>query len=1103
MAIYHLTAKTVSRSKGQCVVASSAYRHGQAMRAERYGLTFDYRSKHEVVASDVALPGDAPAWAVALVEGRPPARAAEALWNAVEAFEKRADALLAREIEVALPVEFSRAQNVALIEAFVAQAFTSRGLVADWSYHALEHNPHAHILITTRPLTSDGFGARFSPVIDPATGALMRTEASKGRPNGKLVTQDFVTGRWGDTGVLEQWRADWAAVQNLALHQAGIAQQVDHRSFADRGVGLQPTEHQGVAARGIERDGRVPERLPMMPDREAENVKRLLARPEAIFEVITDKQSLFDRQEMARTLHRYVSAPDAFMAILAKLETSPELVAIGAEVRDPDSGAVLRPTLWSTVGMVAAERAMADRAVAMAGERSGGVKGPVVDAAIRQMAAGGIVLSREQDQAVRHVTGRGRAAAVVGFAGAGKSTMLKAARLAWEASGYWVRGAALAGKAVVGLQEAAEIQGRTLASWEARWQQGKDVLTKRDVLVIDEAGMVGSKQLGRVMAAAQRAGAKVVLVGDAEQLQPIEAGAPFRAIVERIGYAAIEDVRRQRQNWMREASVAFATSNTARAIQAYGAHGGLRPAKRKVDAMERMVADWAADQLAGRHSAMLGHLREDVAVLNSLARERLRAAGQIVGEVAFKAAGATKRFAPGERVVFLQNDAALGVKNGQFGVVETARPGQLQVRLSDGPTVSVDERRYQAIDHGYATTIHKAQGMTVDHVHVLATRSMDRHLAYVAGTRHREALTIHYGLASFRELGGIAQALSRPGVKGSTLDHEGSQAYAEALDYGSRRSLHAPWAWAQQLVTGVAAEVRLWRARGERLAGLARRLAGLAPVQARTGDLWLAPVSQHDQPVGEIAAGQAAGDPAYAKALARFERLAGQVWADPKPIVDAIDAISRAGGESLEQAQAMMTGQPQRFGRARLLKGGLLGTSAFKQAGLLRQMADGAHDLVTEYRAVHARHARAEQERRAAMAVAVPALSAAGVALAQALGAHEARGDERGFVERYVAALSRPAERDALAELTATGAALRQRFSDRAAFDSRGELVYKDRMSGTDAELLTGMRAIVVTVMRVTATIADARLDRLHQAQARGEDVDMVLERERSRGLRL
>ena len=167
---------------------------------------------------------------------------------------------------------------------------------------------------------------------------------------------------------------------------------------------------------------------------------------------------------------------------------------------------------------------------------------------------------------------------VVGYAGTGKSAMLGVAREAWEAAGYEVRGAALSGIAAENLESGSGIASRTIASLEHAWGQGRDMLGARDILVIDEAGMVGTRQLERVLSHAADAGAKVVLVGDPQQLQSIEAGAAFRSIFERHGGAEIGEVRRQREDWQRDATRDLATGRTGEAIHAYDAHGMLHEA---------------------------------------------------------------------------------------------------------------------------------------------------------------------------------------------------------------------------------------------------------------------------------------------------------------------------------------------------------------------------------------------------------------------------------------------------------------------------------------------------------------------------------------------
>lgn len=200
------------------ILATSAYRSGERLRDQQLGLTFDYRRKEQIAHTEIAAPDGAPTWATER----------EALWNAVEASEKRKDAQLARDLIAALPRELTTAQNVALVRAFVAEHFVSRGMVADFAIHESdasdgERNPHAHIMLTLRDIGPDGFGKK---------------------------QRD-----WNDPGLVAAWRDAWAETTNRHLDAAGSAARVDLRSLAARGIEREPAIHLGYGANGLERKG--------------------------------------------------------------------------------------------------------------------------------------------------------------------------------------------------------------------------------------------------------------------------------------------------------------------------------------------------------------------------------------------------------------------------------------------------------------------------------------------------------------------------------------------------------------------------------------------------------------------------------------------------------------------------------------------------------------------------------------------------------------------------------------------------------------------------------------------------------------------------------
>ncbi len=693
VAIYHFTAKVIRRSHGRSAVAAAAYRSASAFTDQRQGQSFDYSDKSGVIHSEILLPEGAPEWM----------RDRERLWNAAEAAEKRRDAQVAREVEFALPEELKDFEVIGLAREFVEREFVGRGMVADLNVH----------------WTPEGFGRKVR--------------------------------EWNQVGLLREWREHWADLANQHLMRAGYDVHVDHRSFKDQGIELEPTSHLGKAVDEMRGRGEYAERARRLEEVRERNAQRIEQKPEIVFDNLTRRQSTFTRRDIAREVFRYIDEGDRFRNLMARLEGSPELVRLAAAVKD-EHGNVVQPERYTTREMLAVESRMAERAQEMADTSMHGVGEGTREAVLARHN----YLSAEQQETVRFITSERSIEALTGFAGTGKSAAIAAARDTWQAEGYRVLGGALSGIAAENLQRESGVESRTLASWEKAWREGRERLGRRDVLVIDEAGMVGSRQLERFVSEAAEHCAKVVLVGDAEQLQPIEAGAAFRAIAERVGYQELSGIRRQREAWQRDASGDFARGEPGRAFDRYHQHGAIHFGESRSKAKEDLIREWSdyrAAQGAEKTSLILAHTRADVRELNLSARAILRERGELGREVKVEVARellapdgsisierGERHFAPGERVMFLKNDREMGVKNGSLGTVAEVGRDSVRVVL-DGPerrTAALMFKDYAALDYGYAATVHKVQGATVDRAFVLATPGMDRHLAYVGMTRHRE-----------------------------------------------------------------------------------------------------------------------------------------------------------------------------------------------------------------------------------------------------------------------------------------------------------------------------------------------------------------------------
>lgn len=617
MAVPHFSVSIVARGSGRSAVLSAAYRHCAKMDYEREARTIDYTRKQGLLHEEFVIPADAAEWLQSLIADRSVAGASEAFWNKVEEFEKRSDAQLAKDITIALPIELSSAQNIELVRDFVARHITAQGMVADWVFHDAPGNPHIHLMTTLRPLTEDGFGSKKIAVAG-SDGQPLRNDA------GKIVYELWA----GGLADFNAFRDGWFSIQNCHLALAGLDIRIDGRSFEKQGIALTPTIHLGVGTKAIERkasngdgssDERVAlERLALQEERRGENARRIQRNPEIVLDLITREKSVFDERDVAKILHRYINDAGQFHCLMARIMQSPETLRLDRERLDFVTG-IRAPAKYTTRELMRLEAGMANRAIWLSQRSSHGVRRPVFQATFARHDR----LSDEQRSAIEQVAVSERIAAVIGRAGAGKTTMMKAAREAWEAAGYRVVGAALAGKAAEGLEKEAGISSRTLSSWELRWNQGRGQLDDKTIFVLDEAGMVSSRQMALFVETVTKAGAKLVLVGDPEQLQPIEAGAAFRAIADRIGYAELETIYRQREQWMRDASLDLARGNVGKAVEAYEANGKMMGAELKADAVTNLIADWNRDYDPAKSTLILAHLRRDVRMLNELARAKL------------------------------------------------------------------------------------------------------------------------------------------------------------------------------------------------------------------------------------------------------------------------------------------------------------------------------------------------------------------------------------------------------------------------------------------------------------------------------------------------
>ena len=483
---------------------------------------------------------------------------------------------------------------------------------------------------------------------------------------------------------------------------------------------------------------------------------------------IRERERYKERQRNSQNNEQYEQ-------VMTAIKSSNQIIAIAAT----DAGR----TVYTTKEMIEVEANLVQSALALNNKSIHPVDDKYKTQAIAQALRNNpkLTLNAGQHKCLNHVLSHKDLSVIIGFAGTGKSTMMSIAKDAWEAQGYRVMGTAFSGIAAQNLQDSG-IQSRTIDSLMMSLDKSI-MLNSKDIIVLDEAGMVDSIRLNKLLLKAETANAKVVLIGDPEQLQPIQAGAPFRIIAEHAGYVELDEIVRQKDplneeltKEMRRASKEFATQKTADALERYAQMGKIYSHTTREDAINAAIAAWDKGRKPGVTQMILAYTRKDVAAINDKIRTLLQGQGVLKDEQKLTVKNRDneefqKSFAIRERVYFIKNDKDLGVKNGSLGRITSICGETLSVLLDNGSSITFSLRDYNYIDYGHASTIHKAQGVTVDNAYFLADKYLDRNSTYVAATRHRKSLAIHYDHETFPNQKDLSRILSQENRKDMISDY--------------------------------------------------------------------------------------------------------------------------------------------------------------------------------------------------------------------------------------------------------------------------------------------------------------------------------------------
>ena len=748
MAIAFARARYISRSTGGSAARSAAYNARAEIGDQRTGEVFYFKHRdapehHEVLLPDGADEkfGDA-----------------ATLWNAAEAAERRKDSQVAREIVMALPAnaEVSNEDRIELARSFAQEHFVAKGLAVQLDIHAphggdLESeraNWHAHLLITTRRIEGD------------------RLSATKARDLAPDIRQ---AGTRSFVAEGEEWGKLWREHQDRYFLAHGINVRVD-------ATATHAQEHIGPLRMRVA-ESEANERAKEIARANAEAARD----PSKVLEALTRKNATFSERDLDRYLAKHIFDETERRSVHGRVLGHDETLPLHERETGEASGR------FTTRTVRAEEREALQEARALADARH---HMPAPELA-KARALAGKSLRDDQRTAFDHATGEGGIKIIEGRAGTGKSFTLAAIRDAHQEQGRSVIGLAPTNSVAEDLKADGFARASTVHAELFRLKNGRAIWDKSTVVIVDEAAMLDTRVTRELLIEARRSGAKLILAGDDRQLASIERGGLFSELKQRHGSAEITEVTRQKVDWQRQAARDLAEGNFAEAVSAFAKNGAIHWTEKQDGAREALVERWRQDTARDPQATrfVFAYTNKDVNALNAELRAARRERGELSGEdVRFETKHGAAMFAVGDRVQFTDTRKGAKIYNGNVGTITglDARTGLLQAQL-DGPQgapgreVVWSASEFEGFRHGYAGTIYKGQGKTLDHTYLYHTEHWRQAASYVALTRQRESATIFVARETARNPKQLAWQMARGEVKSASLAWATRDELASAL----------------------------------------------------------------------------------------------------------------------------------------------------------------------------------------------------------------------------------------------------------------------------------------------------------------------------------
>ena len=667
---------------------------------------------------------------------------------------------------IALPAELTPDEQHELLQEYLREEYTSKGLAVSYSIHKPDvdnANFHAHVMVTHRVITTEGMG---EPYRDPE----VRFQKFK---NGSVKAH-----------VREQEHERWRRFQNQFFERRGLPYWCPPPSLA-------PGVHIGNA--------RMPD-----SDKAAANLQamweaqELAVQPDRLIKALTLGDATFSVRELETYLTKhslpYATVMDAAEAVVAH----PDVV----KLYDPATGE--HTGLYTARNVYEADREILRTAVDLNARTTHAVSADLIEASIAAADAASIEkhgsgLKDEQKAAIRLMAGGTDLVVVEGRPGAGKSTAMKTAREILKAAGYETVGMAPSNKVALAMREDGFETASTIHSALLKkndedslepWKVKNSTWTAKTVVFIDEAGMADSLAYSQIMAEAKRTGAKIVLIGDTRQLDAVGRGGIHADIVGKLPHAKLEEIVRQRgtsdqeRDLMRAAGKHFSRGEIKEGLKIYDDLGAITYARDQAVAREALAHKWMQWHLHNPETALSNHFivaarNADVRAISEEIQGYRQKHGELGEALTYKtvrnlAAGPQEfdvQLHVGDRWQSHQTDKHLGLLNGSYGTVTAVAEGKISVKLdgSEGKVISFDPAEIKDWSLGYAGTVHRAQGATIRKVSILHDASMAQSkLTLVQWTRHVEEVELFAGREMTENLDKMAAQMGRTRDKVST-----------------------------------------------------------------------------------------------------------------------------------------------------------------------------------------------------------------------------------------------------------------------------------------------------------------------------------------------